>query len=928
MNKDKKVRFVEPVTSSSNIPKHTGSLKTKDSNKPLLTSTGVNTTTSASGSKLPGNTKKNRILRPPSSNQNNKVEEYLRKVKSSLNKTNFISEPISNAHAKYFVRNAKFESTCAICNKCLFDANHDMYLIDYVNTIKKVKDSDSYEFLFANKKCIVDDDVFRKILEICPRVEGEEFTEVQDDDATLTFLIDLLHKYTNMENVDYPELISKDFAFQINHRKERKSRRKTMPFPRFNKVIINHFLSQHKSLFKLQFQHYHTIKDDGIVSRLKFFIIREDYQEYGLPIPYMMLNDKLNSQSLTRCSSSIPLESVDVSKESEPEPTKKKTGSRSTREQEVADIMQALKESKKPNRRQPGTRGSSYNDLENVDYPELIWEDFAFQIDHRKERKSRRETMPFPGFTKVIINHFLSQYKSLSNLKYKHCHTIKDDGISRGKGSQGKKTADTLVVDVNVTEESHSEPARKRTATRIVVKKKVTISAANNIIPDPDVALRRPSGTAFRDTSRVSKKVSFNPSQKLKGVQSLTFKEQEAADNMQALKESKETSKKQLGTKGSSEGTGRMPGVPDEFTVVFATSSEGIGTKLGAAIRKLVADSVAAALETQTAIMAEADNSIREIPVAKTGNYKEFISCQPFYFDGMEGVVRLIRWFERTELVFSQSNCAEENKVTFATDQFVIVFIDDILIYSHNKEEHANHLRIIMKLLRKEKLTVQFLGHLIDSQGHHVDPAKIEAVMNWTSPTTPTKIRQFLGLVGYYHRFIKYFSKIAKSLTILIQKDKKFVWGKDQELAFQILKQKLCEALILALPEGNDDFVVYCDAKIQGPEIIHETTEKIVQIRQHLQAARDRQRGITRFGKGGKLNPRYIRPFKILKRIGPVAYKLELPEELGNVHNTIHVSNINKCISDESLIIPMKELKLDDKLNFVEELVESMDREI
>nr|GEV44434.1 hypothetical protein [Tanacetum cinerariifolium] len=133
------------------------------------------------------------------------------------------------------------------------------------------------------------------------------------------------------------------------------------------------------------------------------------------------------------------------------------------------------------------------------------------------------------------------------------------------------------------------------------------------------------------------------------------------------------------------------------------------------------------------------------------------------------------------------------------------VFIDDILIYSRNKEEHANHLRIILKLLRKDKF-----------QGLHVDPAKIEAVMNWASPTTPIEIRQFLGIAGYYRRFIKDFSKIAKSLTILTQKDKKFVWGEDQEMAFQILNRKIYEAPILALQEGNNDFVVYCDASIQG----------------------------------------------------------------------------------------------------------------
>ncbi|GJY59814.1 putative reverse transcriptase domain-containing protein [Tanacetum coccineum] len=133
-------------------------------------------------------------------------------------------------------------------------------------------------------------------------------------------------------------------------------------------------------------------------------------------------------------------------------------------------------------------------------------------------------------------------------------------------------------------------------------------------------------------------------------------------------------------------------------------------------------------------------------------------------------------------------------------DKFVIMFIDNILIYSRNKEEHVNHLRIILELLKKEKLyakfskcyfwihIVQFLGHLIDSQGLHVDPTKIEAIKNWESPTTPTEIRQFLVLSGYYQRFFKDFSKIAKSLTELTQKNKKYIWGKDQESAFQLLK--------------------------------------------------------------------------------------------------------------------------------------------
>ncbi|GKD99291.1 integrase, catalytic region, zinc finger, CCHC-type containing protein [Tanacetum coccineum] len=139
MNKDKRVRFAEPITSLSNIPKPTDSFKTKDSNKPLLTSTRVKPTTSASGSKPSGNTKNNGITRPPSSNQKNKVEDYSRKVKSSLNKMNFVSEPVSNALVKHFVLNAKFESICGICNKCLFDANHDMCIMDYVNDVNVVQ---------------------------------------------------------------------------------------------------------------------------------------------------------------------------------------------------------------------------------------------------------------------------------------------------------------------------------------------------------------------------------------------------------------------------------------------------------------------------------------------------------------------------------------------------------------------------------------------------------------------------------------------------------------------------------------------------------------------------------------------------------------------------------------------------------------------
>ncbi|GJU22532.1 putative reverse transcriptase domain-containing protein [Tanacetum coccineum] len=147
-------------------------------------------------------------------------------------------------------------------------------------------------------------------------------------------------------------------------------------------------------------------------------------------------------------------------------------------------------------------------------------------------------------------------------------------------------------------------------------------------------------------------------------------------------------------------------------------------------------------------------------------------------------------------------------------DKFVIVFIDDILIYSKTKEDHEKHLKLVLELLKKERLyakftkcefwlqEVPFLGHMVNHNVIHVDPSKIETVKNWKAPTMPSEIRSFLGLAGYYRRFIANFSKIAKPLTSLTQKNKKYEWGVEQEEAFQTLKDNLCNALILSLPDG------------------------------------------------------------------------------------------------------------------------------
>ncbi|GJR66122.1 putative reverse transcriptase domain-containing protein [Tanacetum coccineum] len=417
---------------------------------------------------------------------------------------------------------------------------------------------------------------------------------------------------------------------------------------------------------------------------------------------------------------------------------------------------------------------------------------------------------------------------------------------------------------------------------------------------------------------------------------------------------------------------------------------------------------------------------------------------------------------------------------------------------------------------------VQFLGHVIDSQGIHVDPTKVKSIKDWASPKTPTKIRQFLGLANYYRRFIERFLKIAKLMTKLTQKKVAFEWGDKQDTAFQTLKNKLCSAPILALPQGAENFVVYCDVSHKGlgmvlmqnvkviayasrhlkiheknyttndleldhkslqhileqkelnmrqshwveflsdydceiryhpgkanvvadalsrkerteieaqkPEnlknedvggmikkdipkeklephvdetlclngrswlpcygdlrivIMHESLQKALgtnldmstayhpetdrQREQTIQTLEDMLRAcVINFGNGcvkhlplvefsynnsyhasikaapfealygqkcrspvcwaeGKLNPRYVGPFKVLAMVGVIAYKLELPQELSRVHNTFHVSNLNECYSDEPLAIPLDGLHIDDKLRFMEEPVEIMDREV
>ena len=161
-------------------------------------------------------------------------------------------------------------------------------------------------------------------------------------------------------------------------------------------------------------------------------------------------------------------------------------------------------------------------------------------------------------------------------------------------------------------------------------------------------------------------------------------------------------------------------------------------------------------------------------------------------------------------------------------DKFVVVFIDDILVFSKNKQEHEVHLRLVLEKLREHQLyakfnkcefwldEVAFLGHVVSGNGVAVDPSKVAAVTEWETPMTVGEIRSFLGLVGYYRRFIENFSKIAKPMTELLKKEKKFVWTDECEASFQEMKQRLVTAPVLTLPDIHKDFQVYCDASRQG----------------------------------------------------------------------------------------------------------------
>ncbi|GJX06679.1 hypothetical protein Tco_0194611 [Tanacetum coccineum] len=294
------------------------------------------------------------------------------------------------------------------------------------------------------------------------------------------------------------------------------------------------------------------------------------------------------------------------------------------------------------------------------------------------------------------------------------------------------------------------------------------------------------------------------------------------------------------------------------------------------AIRKLVADSVTAALEAQAATMTNANNTNRnagerEALVARNCNYKEFMSCQPIIFKGTKGVVGLIHWFERTESVFSHSNCTKDCKVKFSTGTLTEEALSCIEgNVTASKPQTLEEAINIAQRLMDQGLALLSVILATREKGHYANQCRKTTNNNAHGRAYILRDRN-------------------------AHQDSNIVTG------MFLLNQHLARVLF---DSGADkSFIsISLTSMINIPPITIDSFYNIEMADENI---------VT------KLKPWYIGPFKILEWIGPVAYKLDLPEELNNVHNTFHVSNLKKCLSDESLVIPMKVLRLDDKLNFV-----------
>ncbi|GJR05401.1 putative reverse transcriptase domain-containing protein [Tanacetum coccineum] len=317
--------------------------------------------------------------------------------------------------------------------------------------------------------------------------------------------------------------------------------------------------------------------------------------------------------------------------------------------------------------------------------------------------------------------------------------------------------------------------------------------------------------------------------------------------------------------------------------------------------------------------------------------------------------------------------------------RFVIVFIDDILAYSKSKEEHEVHLKLVLESLRKEKLYAKFSKSSVvgDALGRK-ERVKSRRVRGMILAAQSEAFKQENVLAERLHGLDQQMERKGDESLYFMDRIWVLLVGSVMDEAhasrlrwmiypvvladatesvrdaigfdryhlsircapFEALYRRKCRSPVLWVEIGGSSLI--------GPELVQETIDKVVVIKEKLKAARDHQKsyadnrrkplefevgdrvmlkvspwkGVVHFGKKGKLALRYVGPFKILERIGPVAYRLRLSKELSGVHDTFHVSNLKKCLADASLHVPLDEIKVDKTLRFVEEPVEIIDREV